>query len=230
MKILNKKIDIRIIAFFLIFSAISLGLYQINFSQIIGAEGHQFTLFQFIGPIAGGVISPIGGALSVLFVELTNSILTGKSPELLTLVRFLPMMFAAIYFGSKNKASALVAAACMVLFWLHPIGSQVWFYALYWLIPLGASFYKQNIFVRSLGTTFTAHAVGSTAFLYTLSLPAEVWVMLIPIVAVERLIFASGITVSYYAVNTALSAFSSKIDFSFLNIEKKYALFRAKEE
>jgi len=46
-------------------------------------------------------------------------------------------------------------------------------------------------------------------------------------VAIERLAFAAGISVSYYAVNTVLGAFSSKVDFSFLNIEKKYALVRA---
>lgn len=226
MKIRDIEIDNRKIAFLLIFSAMGLLMYQLNFSEIIGAEGQQFTLFQFIGPIGAGILGPVGGALSVLAVEATNFIFTGKEFELLNLVRLLPMAFAAIYFGTKNKSSALVAAACMALFWMHPEGSAAWIYALYWIIPIGAAFYKKNLFVRSLGTTFTAHAVGSTVFLYALNLPAEVWMALIPIVAVERLLFASGISVSYYAVNSLLEAFSSKIDLGFLNIEKKYSLLK----
>ena len=228
MKIFGSEIGSKKLAFILIFSALSLLFYQFNFSEIVGSEPKAyFTLFQFIGPIGGGIISPLGGALSVLLVEVTNFFLTGKALDLLTVVRFFPMLFAALYFGTKGKDSALVAIACMALFWLHPIGNVVWFYALYWLIPLGAAFYKQNLFARSLGATFTAHSVGSVAFLYAFNLPAEVWVALIPIVAIERLAFAAGISVSYYAVNTVLGAFSSKVDFSFLNIEKKYALVRA---
>ena len=112
----------------------------------------------------------------------------------------------------------------MLLFWMHPIGRQAGFYPLYWLIPVAAAFYKQNIFARSLGATFTAHAVGSVAFLYAFNLPFEVWAALIPVVAVERLAFASGITVSYYAMNTVLEIASTKVDLSCLHIEKKYAL------
>lgn len=224
-----KKFELssRKIAFFLMFSLLSLLLYQFNFSAIIGVEGQQFTLFQFVGPIAGGILSPVAGIFSVLVVELTNFLLAGKAFDLVNLVRLFPMAFAAFYFGSKARSSAFVAIIAMLLFWLHPIGSQAWFYALYWLIPLAATFYKQNILVRSLGTTFTAHSVGSVVFLYAFNLPAEVWVGLIPVVAVERLLFALGISVSYYAVNTALSAFSSKIELSFLNIEEKYSLWRA---
>ena len=50
---------------------------------------------------------------------------------------------------------------------------------------------------------------------------------MIPVVAVERFAFASGISISYVAMNTVLSAFSSKIDLSFLNIEQRYSLVKA---
>ena len=227
MKLFGLEIGSKKLAFILLFSALSLLFYQFNFSEIVGAESKAyFTLFQFIGPIGGGIISPLGGALSVLVVEITNFFFTGKALDPIIIVRFLPMVFAALYFGSKRKASGFVALACMLLFWLHPIGNQAWFYALYWLIPLGATFYRHNLFARSLGATFTAHSIGSVAFLYAFNLPAEIWIGLIPIVAFERLMFAAGISVSYYAVNTVLNAFSSKVDFSFLNIEKKYALWR----
>ena len=227
MNFLGLNLDSRKLAFILLFSALSLALYGFNFSQIIGADSQYFTLFQFIGPIGGGILGSAFGAVSVLLVELANFFLVGKEFELVNLVRLLPMVFAAVYFGSKKRSSAFVAIGAMLLFWIHPIGEQAWFYALYWVIPLAATFYRQNLFVRSLGTTFTAHAVGSVVFLYAFNLPAEVWIGLIPIVAFERLMFAAGISASYYVVNTILEVASWKVDLSFLNIENKYALVRA---
>ena len=92
-----KKFELssRKIAFFLMFSLLSLLLYQFNFSAIIGVEGQQFTLFQFVGPIAGGILSPVAGIFSVLVVELTNFLLAGKAFDLVNLVRLFPMAFAA---------------------------------------------------------------------------------------------------------------------------------------
>jgi hypothetical protein len=228
MRLFGVDVDNRKIAFLLMFSALALVLYQFNFSEIIGAEpSKKFTFFQFIGPIVAGVMGPVLGVASVLLVSLSNFLLTGQALELPVVVSFFTMAFAALYFGTKRRSVAFVALACMVLFWLHPIGNTARVYALFWLIPLLASFFRQNIFARSLGATFTAHAIGSTAYLYAFNLPAEVWFGLIPIVAFERLLFAIGMTVFYYALNTMLYAFSSKFDFSYLNIEKKYALWRA---
>ncbi|MBU1166157.1 hypothetical protein KKF81_04350 [Candidatus Micrarchaeota archaeon] len=227
MKIFDFELDNRKFAFLLIFSALGLLLYQFNFSKIVGVgENAAFTGFQFIGPIGGAMLGPVYGAVSVLAVEVSNFFILGKELTILNFVRLFPMVLAAIYFGSKKREIAYIPLICMLLFWMHPNGAASWYYALYWLIPLAATFYKQNLFVRSLGTTFTAHAIGSTAFLYAFNLPAEVWIALIPVVAMERLAFASGITISYYAINSVLSAFASKVNLSFLNIEKKYSLIR----
>ncbi len=230
MKILGIEITLKHIAFFLIFSAVGLLLNHFNFSQIVGAIGLDakpyFTYFQFIGPIAGGILGPIGGILSIIAVAVSNFILTGQTLGLPVVVSVITMSLAAIYFGSKRKSVTAVPLLCMVLFWLHPEGIQAWFYALFWIIPLAASFYKSNIFLRSLGATYSAHSVGSVAYLYAFNIPASDWMALMFISPVERLAFAAGITLFYYAVTTVLAAFSSKVDFSFLNIEEKYALWR----
>ncbi len=228
MKIFGLDLSTRSVAFLLIFSLIGLLLYQVNYSAIIGVKfDAKFTLFQFIGPMAAGILGPVLGVVSVLLVSLSNFLLTGKALELPVIVSFFTMAAAAVYFGSKNHATALVAAACMLLFWLNPIGREAWVYALYWLIPIGASFYRQNIFARSLGATFTAHAIGSVAYLYAFSIPAAAWMGLLPVVAMERFSFAAGIAVSYYVANTALQALSARVDLSFISIEKKYALVKA---
>ncbi len=222
------KIDRRMIVFLVVFSVLAVLLSQIQFSPILGVNSQSFTMFQFIGPIAGGIMGSGLGVVSVLFVQIINSFISGKSLDLMAFVFFLPAVFAAIYFGAKGKMSAIVAAVCMIAFWLSPVGGAAWFYPLYWLIPIAASFFKQNIFARSLGATFTAHAVGSVLFLYAFNIPAATWIMLVPIVAVERLTFASGITISYYAVNTILDLVESKtrINLGFLNFERKYSVVR----
>ena len=212
------------LAFFAVFAVLSLLLYQVKFSTILGVPSQSFTLFQFTGPTAAGVLGPVLGVVSVIGVEMANFLIGGQPLDLITFVRFFPMAFAAIYFGSKNKLTALPAIICMILFWMHPSGAQSWFYALYWLIPVGAMFFKDNIIARALGSTFTAHAIGSVAFLYAFNLPPEVWVALIPVVAVERLTFAAGIVVSFYAINTVVDLVTSKTGFKFANIEKRYSL------
>lgn len=230
MKIFGFEIGSRHIAFVLLFSALGLLAFQFNFSEILGAEpSKKFTFFQFIGPIAGGILGPVAGIATILLVSVSDFILTGEALSLTVVVSFFTMSFAAIYFGTKGRLSSAIALGCMGLFLIHPIGSQAWFYPLFWLIPIVASYYKQNIVARSLGTTFTAHAVGSVAYLYAFQIPVETWsfLMFSGLVVYERLLFAAGIAISYYAVNTALGAFSHKMDFSFLNIEKKYALWRA---
>jgi hypothetical protein len=230
MRILDYEIGSRKIAFILIFSALGLLLSQFNFSPIVGAlleEKPYFTMFQLFGPMAGGILGPLGGIAMVVMVAATNFILTGKALSIPIVVSAATMSFAAIYFGSKRKEIAAVPIICMALFWLHPEGAAAWFYPLFWLIPLAAVFYRQNLFIRSLGATFTAHAIGSVAWAYAFNIPAATYLPLMVIVPVERLIFAIGITVSYYAVTTVLEKLSSKINLSSLNIERKYALVRA---
>lgn len=228
MKIFGYEIGSRQVAFFLLFSALALLLFQFNFAQILGVEpSPSFTFFQFIGPIAGGILGPLGGVATILAVSVSNFVLTGQALELPIIVSVFTMAAAAVYFGAKSRPIALVGPVAMVLFWLHPEGSVAWIYPLFWVIPVLATFYKKNLFARSLGSTFTAHAIGSVAYLYAFNIPAEVWFALIPVVAFERLLFASGISVSFVAVTTALKYVSARIDLSFLNIEEKYSLVRA---
>ncbi|MDD5337141.1 MAG: hypothetical protein PHS02_01525 [Candidatus ainarchaeum sp.] len=228
---LKTILDRRKLAFTGVFALLSLALYQVKFSDILGVQSQSFTLFQLIGPIGAGVLGSALGAVSVFAVEVLNFLIGGQPLDLITFVRFFPMVFAALYFGSRSKITdklaAIPALVCMLLFWMHPAGAQAWYYALYWLIPIGAVFYKKNILARSLGSTFTAHAIGSVAFLYAFNLPAEVWIALIPIVAVERLTFTAGITLFHYAANTAMDFAAVKRGWKFLNVEKKYSLLNA---
>ncbi|MDD5317460.1 MAG: hypothetical protein PHF51_01860 [Candidatus ainarchaeum sp.] len=214
-------------AFLLVFSLVSLAAGRLNFSPLLGTENASFTFFQFLAPIGGGIIGPFYGAAAALLAQALNFIAFGGGTDLFSLLRFLPAVFAAWYFGSRSGNALIVPAACMALFWLHPVGAQAPLYALYWLIPIAAKLFSGNLFARSLGATFTAHAVGSVAFIYAIDSAPALWTALIPVVAFERLLFASGIAVSYVAANALLEALSARVDLSFLNLEKRRAPLKA---
>lgn len=220
---MKQKTKKRLI-FLAAFTAIALIAYQINFSAVVGADNKSFTFFQFLGPIAAQIFTPLFGVVSVLVVEFSNFFVRGAALDWLAVVRFFPMVFAAIYFGTKSKKIALIPVMCMGLFWMHPIGAQAWFYPLFWLIPIvGVYKLKNNLFVRSLGTTFTAHAVGATAFLYAFQIPAGVWAALVPITFMERVLFAIGIAFSFVVANTLVHRANIKV----LNADPRYVLSRA---
>ncbi|MFH0835150.1 MAG: hypothetical protein V1881_02310 [Candidatus Micrarchaeota archaeon] len=203
--------DKRSVLFLAIFAVLGLAAYQVGFSTILGVPSQSFTFFQFVGPVGGQILSPVLGVMSVALVEAGNFLLSGKPLDFTALIRLFPMMFAAFYFGTKRKEIVAVPILAMLLFWMHPEGAQAWYYALYWLIPVAAfMFFKDNLFAKSLGATFTAHCVGSVAFLYAFNIPAATWTMLIPIVAWERLSFALGIAASCVAISTALDYVTQK--------------------
>jgi hypothetical protein len=67
---------------------------------------------------------------------------------------------------------------------------------LYWLIPVILYVVPQrSLFLNGLGSTFVAHAVGSVIWLYTVPMTAGMWMGLMPIVALERILFALGMVV-----------------------------------
>ncbi len=206
--------------FILAFSLLVLVGSQLNFSPIIGADNQFFTMFQFFGPTAGAFLGPIVGAATVLLAELINFVFAGKAFTLINLAWLAPMLFAAAYFNGKGKRLvAAVPLLAMVLFWMHPIGRQAWFYALYWLIPILATL-KPNLISRSLGATFTAHAIGSVAFLYAVPTTPALWIGLIPIVAFERGLFSLGIAASYVVLNTVMA----KLHLPVFDVDPRYVI------
>ncbi len=217
----------NLIYFLLVFCLLGVIALNIPVAQIIGSS-QNFTIFDYLGPSIGLFLGPLFGALSIFIVKLSDILIHQQIPDGLTLLRFLPMIMATIYIATKSKKNALVPLVCIVLFVIHPQGRQAWPYALYWLIPLAASFKKNRLLINSLGSTFTAHAVGSIIFLYAFNLPAAVWLSLIPIVAVERGLFALGIWVAYPFFNTILQLLEQRWSLPWLKglINRKYTYSR----
>lgn len=222
------KFSRRDFAFLAIFGIAALVAARINFSQALGAPNQYFTMFQFFGPVAAAFIGPVLGIGAILASEVVNVILLGKSFTLLEIARLFPMLFASYYFvkfGKGKLVQVIVPLACIILFISHPVGAQAWFFSLYWLIPALATLFPLRLFARSLGATFTAHAIGGVVWLYLLPTTPAFWVALIPIVAFERLMFASGISVSYVAFNTLLARVEFIVKSGVVAIDGRYVLF-----
>jgi len=223
-------LSFRGIVFLSIFAALAFAAMQVNVFALQGVTGKSFTLFEFFGPIAGSFIGAAGVA-AVGCAKLVNALITGAPLSLIDLAKLTPMMFAAYYFwkngakGVHDKLGLIVPAVAMIAFWIHPVGQQAWFYALYWLIPIMAKFLPDKLLLRSLGSTFTAHCVGSVLFLYTIPTAPALWIGLIPIVALERGLFALGISASHVVFTNAMNAVDRIWKVSrYVSVEKQYVI------
>ncbi|HSX40219.1 MAG TPA: hypothetical protein VLF68_01260 [Candidatus Saccharimonadales bacterium] len=201
--------------FFLLFTILGFITLQIPFTKLAGSNV-SFTLFDFFGPIAGAFLGSMFGVVSVAAVEIFNIIVHHTPITVGVIIRLFPTLFATYYFAvlSKKKVSKpyilIVPVAAIVLFVLNPIGRTVWYYSLFWTIPLLSYMLRDNVIMRSLGATFTAHAVGGAAWIWAFNLPAAVWKGLIPTVIEERMLFTFGIALSYYAMREALKFLAKK--------------------
>ena len=178
---------------------------QIPFTHLAGSKA-TFTAFDFFGPIATGFIGTIPGIIAVFLMQFLNFLLHGaKIVDAGTIIRFFPMLFAAFYFSKKRRTDIIIPIIAILAFTLNPIGRTVWYFSLFWLIPIIAHFFRERfIIARALGATFTAHAVGGALWIYAFHLPASVWNSLIPIVIAERALFAVGIAASFVLLNNLI--------------------------
>lgn len=229
------KNNFKSLVFGVLFVLISLLGMNINFSGLVGAQNQFFTLFQFWGPVAGGFLGALFGSITVLVAQFANLLIFGKTLDFLTLLRLLPMLFAAYYF-SRNKISndwksdylsIAVPVVAILIFLSNPAGAGAWYFSLFWLIPIAVKFLPDHLLLRSLGSTFTAHAVGGAIWVLTIPMTSAAWSALVPVVIYERLMFTMGIALSYIVFTNILNVLDKSLNLGIsktLNLEKRYLL------
>lgn len=210
--------------FIIIFAIVGFIALQIPVAQLEGSRV-KFTIYDAFAPIAGAFIGSIPGVIAVFLMQFFNFLLHGAQIEDAgTVIRFFPMLFAVLYFARKGWFNLIIPAVAIVVFIAHPIGREVWYFSLFWTIPMVAYFFRDRfLLARALGTTFTAHAIGGALWIWTFSLPAAVWNSLITVVIVERLLFTLGIIGSFVLVNNLLHLLEKKhlLNLGF-HIDQKY--------
>ena len=182
------------------------GLVKVSF--LVGSQMAFFSGVNCVLPLAGAFGGLFGAGLLFLVRQLLH-LFFFKTVSLSFLALCIPGFCASLYWSSGKNGSLeermfsvvvrlLLPLACMVLFAVHPVGGQAFVYALYWLIPIILYFVPhQSLFLTALGSTFIAHAVGSVIWCYTVPMTATMWIGLIPVVALERMLFALGMVMAY---------------------------------
>ncbi len=168
-------------------------------SFIVGSFHAGFSGISTLMPLSGALNNSIG--MGLLFL-LQLAWYGYKGLHLSTLAFFVPGVIASLYLYTESVwLSRVLPLICIGLFALHPVGYYALPYAFLWFIPLLLSYSQfHSVFTRALIGTFTAHAVGSIIWLYTVPLAASAWLALIPVVCLERLFFALSITIAYSLV------------------------------
>lgn len=224
MDYIQQHITKKNLFFIAIFAIVGFIALQVPVAQLEGSKV-KFTVYDAFAPIAGSFIGSIPGVIAVFLMQFFNFFVHGAQIEDAgTIIRFFPMLFAVLYFAKIGRLNLIIPAGAIVAFVAHPIGREVWYFSLFWTIPIVAYFLRDRfLLARALGATFTAHAVGGALWIWTFSLPASVWNSLIPVVAVERLVFALGITGSFVLVNNLLGLLEKKHLFNLgFQIDQKY--------
>ena len=202
------------LALYLLLPAALYACSKFNISFAWGTQNIHLTGVSLIFPALGALVALPQTILLVGLYSITKLFLGFHS-----LTFGLPTLFATanwslsqntvkinpkLIIASKVLLQVILPLSCMALFIAHPEGYKGFAYSLYWLIPV-ALFLKQalgkkSVFTTALSSTFIAHSVGSVFALYSLNIPGSTWIALIPVVALERLIFASGATLAYYGI------------------------------
>ena len=184
----------------------------IKINLISGSHRMFFSGIGLIFPVVGAFFGTAFSGIALFLFFIFKKMTIGGAITL-GLPTFIATLSFSIMLKSDNNNSfklniynfllrVILPFFCMILFILHPVGKDAYLYSFYWLIPVGLYFFNKiysnnSMFLKSLTSTFLAHAVGSLMWLYFVPTVSVYWISLIPIVFVERLIFATGISFLY---------------------------------
>ncbi len=174
-------------------------LYACKMFYIAGSSHSFFSLTNVYMPFSG--IFGVLGIVIALVLKASYAYAFSIFSHFF-LVYHIPTISASGYWISRKMEllfGFFVPALCMILFTVHPIGSQVYQYSFYWFIPMIITLLGvRSLFARSMASTFIAHAVGSIIWLHTHPcMTSAQWMALIPVVAYERCLFACLMVIGY---------------------------------
>jgi len=193
-----------------------LSIFKVSF--VWGSKAFFLSGFCMLAPLLGAIFGLGSIGLALVFTKFLRIIFLGSFS---CLTFGLPTFFAAwslrldsasnSYNFQKFLVNFLIPISCFLLFIFHPNVQFGWWYGLYWFIPVALYIFKmeKNTFVTFLKSTFIAHAVGSTIWCYLIPMTPERWVSLIPIVAVERFVFALGMFVVFSFMKSFVRSFGN---------------------
>jgi hypothetical protein len=203
------KINTYILMIFNMFLFVSVLLVSSFFkvSAILGSKNAFFSGITLLGPLVG----LWGQSIGSYGLYCIRSLLASK-PLTVSLLYHLPGLSGSLYWHANRWLMAVVVPlVCMVIFVMHPVGSQAFGYTLYWFVPVIVYFLEpRSFFFHALATSFIVHAVGSVIWLYTHKMTAGQWWALIPVVFVERIVSAVGMSLLYGGISMVRQGITKK--------------------
>lgn len=204
---INKKID-YIPGLLCVF--ISLITASVKLSYMVGSSHTFFSAANIMIPFTG-LIGGISAATLLCLLRVVRFLFL-RTWSWSLLAHVVPGFGASLYWSLPPLfMGCIVPFVCMILFIMHPIGFQAMVYTSFWLIPIGVYFYStKNLFLHALSSTLVAHALGSVIWLYTVPMTAALWIGLMPIVVIERIVFALGIVVMHACAVRTMEWYSNR--------------------
>ena len=213
----------------IVFSIVSF----LKLSFLCGTHSMFFSAFCIVGPISGGWLGIEEIFIAFVLSKFIFCTFTGVVPFLSTGVPTIAAAYCWRFYKNSDfdnsglkrfGINVILPLLCMILFVLHPSVGNGWIYSLYWLIPIVVYIVQEsdllqiNSFLISVSSTFIAHCVGSVIWCYMMPMNSSAWLSLIPVVAVERLVFACAMTCVYILIQKSKS-------FNFLSYKKIGSIF-----
>lgn len=210
----------RLLAYFLSFALTSLFARCIKLSWLVGSTRSAFSLTHCFMPLFG-IFGSATACLALAGLRSATTILSGSPLHLIIASCHIPSLCGSLYFSllgitinsthTKNSYQRyvfmLIPLLCIITFLLHPANTGAFWYSAFWLIPLATAYIPHSsFFLHALGSTFTTHAVGT--ILWIMINPAPRWEILAPLVCIERLVFALGMTACYYTARYMQKVFA----------------------
>lgn len=182
-------------------SIIAKAFSWVKVSFALGSASIFFSLRNSIVPLIAAFGGNVGASATFAGMAIISFFTKGTMPLSYVAYSGIPTLCAGFYWNLSSRAvKTVIPLLLMIAFWAHPMGAQAWPYTLFWLIPAGIAVTRTtSIFATALAATFIAHAVGSVLWLYSTAMEPAYWYALLPIVPLERFIFAATTTACYHA-------------------------------
>ena len=213
------------VMFTLFFMSLTIIFSKVKLEPIFGTGSH-FSLIVMFSPIIPKIVGTTYGSVAILGAKMIQFLVGISTPKsIISYLSYFPVLFGGIQFARVFKGDRKViifSLTAILLFLVHPIGRSVWYFSLFWLIPIIITLSKSyldrvikrfeilKIYIYALSATFVDHAFGSIIYLYFLEIPSIYWNMAIPFIPFERLIMALGITVFYIFISKGIELMERK--------------------
>lgn len=193
-------------------SSILLGISYCTLQYALGAKFLLFSGLNVVFPALGFLYGPGIACIMLCLKKIVGYAWVG-SALYTPFTTYIPTLSALLYWKPQfHSIRLLIPLFCMVAFLCHPVGGKAWVFTFYWLIPMIMYFIKhKSLFMHALSATFMQHAVGAVLWLYAVPTTPELWYSLIPLVLVERLLFATGTVVCIHGVQLLKSYYRRHI-------------------